>query len=1039
PHRYVPTTDYREHKGLFWILNYQKIANKQTDSGFNYNADYFGYHPDEKTYKIKALKDSGQIPNLIYLADTYGVYTDDLKSKPTEERSEKIYGGLSQDELSIIKKNLYNNTLITEFNSMGSPTSPNSRRELESISGVKWSGWIGRYFPDLSNREEIPKWMTELYESQNKKSWKFMQEGYILISDENRIEVLEKGKDFDKASLKISFLENYQQEFTSGSAEYDYWFEWLTPGVGTETLANYTLSLNSAGRDKLTKLGLKTEFPAIMRNVSYFTSYYFAGDFADYGNTASIYKYQGINLLKKYAQFHIPGTNNTFYWKIYVPMMQKILADIADKNNLQPASISVYKNGPISYTSKIEKNRFQIYNNGKWENMVIKGVDLGMAKPGSWPGEAAITLPEYYRWFKYIGDMGANAIRIYTIHPPDFYKALWMYNNTHKTPLYVFHGIWVEEEKMTETLNAFHPDNILPFQQEMRNVVDIIHGKGNLAAKAGHASGEYKYDISPWVIGWITGTEWDPIVVENTNRLNRNVKDYQGRFFSSQKASPFEIWLAESMDYLLSYETDKYSWQRPVSFTNWPTADLLKHPAEPFEEEDMVVINPNNIYETKALYCGYFASYHIYPYYPDFINYEEKYQSFKDHRGNKNSYAAYLNELIDAHRIPVLIAEFGVPSSRGKAHENKYGWNQGGLTDTQQGQINSSLFQDIIAQGYLGGFVFTWQDEWFKRTWNTMELDNESRRPYWSNQQTNEQHFGLLGFESNKMPLDGKGEKYLGTAPIYFDNKNNNPLIKRVYQDQDECYLYFRVEYDSVNTPMVSEMPVTTIALDSIADQGNFTLPGKTGLTGDLGFDFAITVSPRETESRVLVDSYYDPFYYQYGYLNKFLPQKTPAQKNSGLYNPIRFALAKPMLIPSTGEKVEFKYYEAGKLRLGNGNPEAADYNSLADYIYNPLENALEIRIPWLLLNIKDPSQKEILADLWHDGLNGSRNISGIKAAVIAEKNSQIYSLPAAENKLIPGNKMAVITWENWEIPTSREYLKKSYYIMKETFSKEYK
>jgi hypothetical protein len=91
--------------------------------------------------------------------------------------------------------------------------------------------------------------------------------------------------------------------------------------------------------------------------------------------------------------------------------------------------------------------------------------------------------------------------------------------------------------------------------------------------------------------------------------------------------------------------------------------------------------------------------------------------------------------LHEAHRLPVLIAEFGVPGSRGLTHKNPFGWNQGFLSEDEQGKIISRLFEDIMAEKLLGGLVFTWQDEWFKRTWNTVDYDNPDRRPYWSNAQ----------------------------------------------------------------------------------------------------------------------------------------------------------------------------------------------------------------------------------------------------------------------------------------------------------------
>ncbi len=121
----------------------------------------------------------------------------------------------------------------------------------------------------------------------------------------------------------------------------------------------------------------------------------------------------------------------------------------------------------------------------------------------------------------------------------------------------------------------------------------------------------------------------------------------------------------------------------------------------------------------------------------------------------KNSYAGYLAELHAAHRMPILIAEFGIPGSRGLTHDNPYGWTQGFVSEQEQGEILTHLFEDIMAEDLLGGLVFTWQDEWFKRTWNTMDYDNPNQRPYWSNAQTNEQQFGLLSFDQHKVQVDG--------------------------------------------------------------------------------------------------------------------------------------------------------------------------------------------------------------------------------------------------------------------------------------------
>ena len=72
------------------------------------------------------------------------------------------------------------------------------------------------------------------------------------------------------------------------------------------------------------------------------------------------------------------------------------------------------------------------------------------------------------------------------------------------------------------------------------------------------------------------------------------------------------------------------------------------------------------------------------------------------------------------------------------------------LSEKAQGEMDAFMLKDIYEEGYAGALVFAFQDEWFKRTWNTMDLDLPDRRSYWNNQQTNEQHFGLLAFDSGE-------------------------------------------------------------------------------------------------------------------------------------------------------------------------------------------------------------------------------------------------------------------------------------------------
>ena len=130
---------------------------------------------------------------------------------------------------------------------------------------------------------------------------------------------------------------------------------------------------------------------------------------------------------------------------------------------------------------------------------------------------------------------------------------------------------------------------------------------------------------------------------------------------------------------------------------------MLTHPSDSSGQEDIVSVNPNLLYTKGEMdKPGQFASYHVYPYYPDFLNYEKKYREFIDFRGQKNNYAGYLKDLHEAHRIPILISEFGIPASRGKAHENPFGWNQGFISEDRQGEILTHLYEDILHEDMMG-------------------------------------------------------------------------------------------------------------------------------------------------------------------------------------------------------------------------------------------------------------------------------------------------------------------------------------------------
>lgn len=675
----------------------------------------------------------------------------------------------------------------------------------------------------------------------------------------------------------------------------------------------------------------------------------------------------------------------------------------------------------VSYRFKAEEEGFYIYRNGEWQELFMTGVNIGATEPALFPGDLTISYDTYYRWFEYISEMNCNCIRVYTTMRPQFYLALSDFNSQAANPLYLYQGIWLNEDDI-ERLSDVYAENekiLTDFKNDALNMVDVIHGNAVIAEQAGEASGTYTVDVSRWLVGWIIGIEWDPNLVLTTNQQHMDKKDYDGEYLYTQTATPFEAFLCRAGDAMIAYETEKYQFQTPLAFSNWITTDPLTHPNEPHEDEDKVSVNTENV-KSRNFGPGMFASYHIYPYYPDSLNYQLDYLEYVQEDGTVDTYRAYLEDLKLAHTMPILVAEFGLPTSRGKGHESVMGYDQGRIDETRQGAMLVSLFEDIRDAGYAGGIVFTWQDEWFKRTWNNVMFDIADRRPFWSNIQTTEQCFGLLTFDPGKTEsvcyVDGDMSEWNGTQPLVTTEQG------KLYVKSDERYLYLMADapgYDFNNDELF-------IPINTMEGQGN-EKAADYNLNFDDGVDFLIKIHGA-ADSHIYVDSYYDAFYYYFiesRMLSDYPVQEGADIPDSGIFNPMRMCYGYHLTVKGTGQEVSDKLYETGVLQYGNGNPKDEDYTSLTDICYG--SGKLEIRIPWQLLNVMDPSSKQQINDFW-------------KTQVISATNYESFDFGFAYRKN-DGTELSIslsgnYSYSKWNMPTWHERLKPAYYELQDYLKK---
>ena len=674
-------------------------------------------------------------------------------------------------------------------------------------------------------------------------------------------------------------------------------------------------------------------------------------------------------------------------------------------------------NKEISTFTKTEGKNIYVKKNGNYETFEIKGVNLGVGIPGHYATDYAIDKETYLRWFKQIKELGANTIRVYTILQDDFYNAIYEFNKDNPDPLYVIHGLWVNDYVLFSEKDAYDEEFLEKMLEDVKILSDVIHGNKKISFNQEYGNGNYTKDISQWVIGYILGVEWEDVTVAYTNDIEQDKKSYNGKYmYTKENATPFEAMLARVGDKMLEYESNRYKEQRLIAFSNWPTTDPLSY-LEIVENYFLKVANVDveNIGITDEVKSGYFASYHVYPYYPDYLSYYANVEDFKDDDGNINTYREYLKRINNYHTIPVVISEFGLPSSRGITQIDKYtGRNQGGLSEKEQGEGIVQCYKDIKAANCAGGIVFTWQDEWFKRTWNTMHAVDLTKTPYWSDYQTNEQFFGLLSFdpgnEKSICYVDGISSDWKEEE---FAREDENG---KLYMKYDEKFIYFMVDKEGLNINSKIYIPIDT------TNKSGSTYCENYDLKFNQNVDFVIAIDGIDN-SRVVVQERYEQARALFNReINSESPYNHIPYYETPIFKNINLILKRSDSVTGK-DNATAETYETGKLTYGNANPESEEFNSLADFCING--NILEIKIPWQLLNFSNPSEMKIHDDYYENYGVEEIQIDNMNVGLILEENKHKRA------------DLSAVELKGWgKNVTYHERLKESYYILQQEWNK---
>ncbi|MBQ7714862.1 MAG: hypothetical protein IJT70_03220 [Clostridia bacterium] len=531
---------YRKHRGFFWILEHNKYV-KPDGSYYDYKKDYYGPRiNDEGIYDGEySLLDIDGVPDLLYLADAYGIENPDY----TVEES-----GINEDDMSVISYSYENGaSVIAEMTLFSAPLSDTVYGQLSSMCGVTPTGWLGRYIFDLQDFTDIPVWARPMYERQEGIEWRFSGPGILLVSREGKIIILEQNEDFQsKQLLKIFINDEYKDEFSSCSTTNFYnWFELVEPNYGVESIATFEFDLNPGGMDKIKEISKIPRFTAVTRKTEEGHSpvYYFAGDFNDYTSGERFCKFIFADRLYKFLSFDRQGDITNFYWCFYEPLITKIL-----KNT--PVNDAEDLSGKHEEVSRIVDSSFQIKNNNGWQTIPLKAVSINGREPGKEDNVRDMTF--YETLIDYADDLGANCIHAKELLPPEFYSVLNKHNmNPKNSPIYLLQS--VKRPSQLTAQSQMTDEGMKLWEHEIELTLEAIHGDKTKSEGDGAA---YFTDASQYLLAIVA----DPMLDGETLKSFGGSTDFTYGGEYTNRADGIAGFISYLQDTVQKLSVEKYGY-----------------------------------------------------------------------------------------------------------------------------------------------------------------------------------------------------------------------------------------------------------------------------------------------------------------------------------------------------------------------------------------------------------------------------------------------------------------------------------------------
>lgn len=333
----------KQHVSLNWVLGQEKFS-KTNKQQYQQTKDYFGFFSSNKEkfvlkgleqFSANQLEQLSKDADLAYFTNSYGVFKNDAHGQADQGNGLFLQQtGMSSQDLQLLSSMKSKGKLvIVEFNATAPPTSPKVRSDFELLFGIKWTGWIGRYFNsfDISKNKELPEWLIKDYKAQHKGIWPFKKGGIAFVHSDKRIVILEEEIDLTSPYPEIvANNEGVTKFHLKESTTYTYWFDIMDFDQNTNhAAASFNINTNDKGAAILANAKIPSSFPAVtLHQKDDYQFFYLSTDFSENPIGIKSAYFKGMKLFKPFLYNSRDRMDRrVFFWEIYQPLLTNILND----------------------------------------------------------------------------------------------------------------------------------------------------------------------------------------------------------------------------------------------------------------------------------------------------------------------------------------------------------------------------------------------------------------------------------------------------------------------------------------------------------------------------------------------------------------------------------------------------------------------------------------------------------------------------------------------------------------------------------------